>query len=102
MNSYDDIKLEIVKSLNSSILNNAFKKLYSNDNEIVPANDYTPNIWENKWYNDEVIPGYPKGYCVWRNAYTNISSFLSSYGDLVYDYAKSNPLLETYLLSSWT
>lgn len=102
MNSYDDIKLEVVKSLNSSILNNAFKKLYSNDNEIVPANDYTPNIWENKWYNDEVIPGYPKGYCVWRNAYTNISSFLSSYGDLVYDYAKSNPLLETYLLSSWT
>ena len=102
MNLYDDIKLEIVKSLNSSILNNAFKKLYSNDNEIVPANDYTPNIWENKWYNDEVIPGYPKGYCVWRNAYTNISSFLSSYGDLVYDYAKSNSLLETYLLSSWT
>ena len=58
MNSYDDIKLEIVKSLNSQILNNAFKKLHENDMEIVPAHDYTPNVWENKWFNDEVIPGY--------------------------------------------
>ena len=97
MYQYDDVKLEVVRSLNSSILNNAFTKLYSNDNELVPEYDYAPNIWENKWYNDNVIPGYSKGYCVWKNAYTNIADFLESYGDIIYNYAQENDMIREYL-----
>lgn len=87
MNSYDDIRLETVRSLNSAVLNNAFTKLYDNDVKIAPAYDYIPNIWENKWYNDEVIPGYSRGYCVWKNVYADLSSFLNDYGDVVHQYA---------------
>jgi len=84
MNSYDEVKLKIVRELNSAVLNGAFTKLYDNDTELVPKYDYTPNIWENKWYNDDVIPGYSKGYCVWKNTYLDLSSFLDDYGDVVF------------------
>lgn len=101
MNSYDEVKLNVVRSLNSQILNKSFTKLYENDSELIPEYDYTPNIWENKWYNDNIIPGYSKGYCVWKYVYNDICAFLDSYGDIVYNYAQNNELLKDYLISSW-
>lgn len=101
MNTYSDIALDVVKSMNSKILNSSFKKLVDNDSSIVPIQNYIPNIWENRWFNDEVIPGYDKGYCVWRNTYTDITSFLNDYGDQVYAYAQNNARLKSYIVSSW-
>lgn len=101
MNSYDEVKLEVVRTLNSTVLNNAFTKLYANDVEIAPEHDYTPNIWENKWYNDDVIPGYSKGYCVWKNVYCDLTSFLDDYGDIVYEYARANDMLKHVVDKRW-
>lgn len=102
MNSYDDVNLSIVYELNSTILNNSFTKLLENDNLNFPEYNYVPHIWENKWFNEEAIPGYSKGYSVWRNTYTNLTEFLDMYGDIVYSYAQEHDVLQNYLTKSWT
>lgn len=102
MNSYDEVKLQVVRTLNSAVLNSAFTKLYSNDNELAPPYDYTPNIWENKWYNDDVIPGYSRGYCVWKNVYTGMEDFLNDYGDVVFEYAQANDMLKDVCDKRWS
>jgi hypothetical protein len=73
----------------------SFSKLAENDTSIVPVNEYTPKIWENKWFNDDTIPGYSKGDSVWKYIMTS-SDFLSEYHELIYKYASENELLNGY------
>lgn len=77
--------------LNSYILSKAFTALFDNDNELMTNSDYIPNVWECKWFNDAVIPGYSKGYTVWVNGlYQNDYEFLTVYGEKLYNYIKNN------------
>lgn len=100
----DDILLSVVADFNAKILNNSFTKLLANDNSLIPENNYIPTIWEQKWFNNDAVPGYNMGQCVWRNTMTSLNDFLDAYGDLVYDYASNNIKLgkSDYLDSSWT
>jgi hypothetical protein len=93
MYQHDDILLSVVQSLNTDILNNSFSKLLDNDNLNFPQYNYVPHVWENKWFNDETIPGYSLGYCVWKNVYSDIYDFLETYGDIVYSYAQQHDVL---------
>lgn len=102
MYQHDDILLSVVQSLNTDILNNSFSKLLANDNLNFPQYNYVPHVWENKWFNDETIPGYSRGYCVWKNVYSGIYDFLETYGDVVYSYAQQHDVLQNYLSKSWT
>lgn len=102
MYQHDDILLSVVQQLNTDILNNSFSKLLANDNLNYPQYNYIPHVWENKWFNDETIPGYSKGYCVWKNVYNTIQSFLDTYGDVVYSYAQQNDVLQNYLTKPWS
>ena len=99
MNSYSDIALDAVKNLNTRLLNQSFKKIQANDEQLLPINNYIPNIWENRWFNKQVA-GYPKGYVVWKYTMTS-SDFYNQFGNLVYKYAQGNEKLRSYLLSSW-
>lgn len=100
----NDILLSVVADFNAKILNNSFTKLLANDNSLIPENNYIPTIWEQKWFNNDAVPGYNMGQCVWRNTMTSLNDFLDAYGDLVYDYASNNIKLgkSDYLDSSWT
>lgn len=92
---YNDIELSVVNDLNSRILNTTFNKLIENDESIIPSNNYIPNIWENKWFNNNVIRGYSKGDAVWKYTMTS-SEFISTYHNIIYDYAQNNKLLNGY------
>lgn len=98
---YDDVAFGVVKNLDTSRINQSFRRLYQNDREIFPAHDFMPKIWENRWFNNETIVGYPAGYCVWKNVYDEVSAFLEVYGELVYNYAQQNELLQNVIVSSW-
>jgi hypothetical protein len=95
LHQYNDIALSIVSDLNTRLLNMSFSKLAENDTSIIPVNEYTPNIWENKWFNDDTVPGYSKGDSVWKYIMTS-SDFLSAYHELIYKYASENELLNGY------
>jgi hypothetical protein len=92
---YNDIELSVVNDLNSRILNTTFNKLIENDESIIPSNNYIPNIWENKWFNNNVIRGYSKGDAVWKYTMTS-SEFINTYHNIIYDYAQNNKLLNGY------
>ena len=102
MYQINDVQLSVVSDFNSKILNNSFTKLLINDNSIVPEVNYIPTIWEHKWFNNDAVPGYAKGQCVWKNTISSLDDFLDRYGNLVFDYAQSNDKMKTYLLSSWS
>lgn len=91
--------------LNSYILSKAFTALFDNDNELMTNSDYIPNVWECKWFNDSVIPGYSKGYTVWVNGlYQNDYEFLTVYGEKLYNYIKNNDQIfgsNIYFKYSW-
>ena len=88
MYNYNDVAFDVVKNLDTNKINESFRRLYQNDKEIFPSHDFTPKVWENRWFNNETIIGYPVGYCVWRNVYNEVSSFLEMYGELVYNYSQ--------------
>lgn len=98
MHSYDDISLSIVNDLNTKILNQSFVKLVDNDQQILPEHNYIPQIWENKWFNDNSIGGYFRGDAVWRNI-VSLDKFVESYYKLIHKYAKENRILNGYLSS---
>lgn len=48
-------------------LNQSFNKMLENDLALSPNNSIEPKIWECRWYSDENVRGYDKGYAVWIN-----------------------------------
>lgn len=95
LHSLDEIELSYVKDLNTRTLNMSLEKLAYNDTATFPANNYIPKIWENKWYNDDVIGGYSKGDVVWKWT-MNEQTFLSGFAEVVQKYALDNPMLCGY------
>lgn len=96
MYQYNDIMLSVVRELNTKILNQSFTRLVDNDQSILPVNDYIPQIWENKWYNDDTIAGYSKGDGVWKYTITS-ADFIDTYSNLIHKYAEENPMTNGYL-----
>lgn len=95
LNTYDDICLSVVKSVNSQTINESLSYLAQNDNMLIPPTDYMPQIWERKWYNNDSIAGYQKGDVVWKWTMTE-DQFLSTHIQLIRMYASQNDRLRSY------
>ena len=79
--------------LNQSAINASLQKLVENDIQLANPNGCAPKIWECKWYNDQSISGYPKGYAVWYNT-ESPDQFIAFHATQIYNYAKNNTHLK--------
>lgn len=95
LNDFSEIGLSVVKNLNTRTLNASLKKLAENDLAILPANNYIPKIWENRWYNDSTVTGYQRGDIVWKWM-MNEQAFITNYCELIRKYAAANAMLCSY------
>lgn len=97
--TYNDVCLSVIQDLNTDIVNRSLSALVMNDTTILPQNNYIPQIWERKWFNNDTLPGYQRGDVIWKYI-MNGDQFLSNYASIVYKYSKENPRISAYLLCS--
>lgn len=95
LNDFSEIGLSVVKNLNTRTLNISLTKLAENDSAILPANNYIPKIWENRWYNDDTVAGYQMGDIVWKWT-MNENAFIKNYAGLIQKYAAEDAKLCSY------
>jgi len=89
-NDNSDIFINRDENVTDVRLNKSFYRLIENDQNLSPSKQSEPQIWECRWYSDQNVRGYDKGYAVWLNTEEE-KEFLDNKADDIYKYLKKHP-----------